>query len=84
MFKNLLKDDPREDWVIGLLNPTDTIYAITKYIGDKVEECYAIRLTEMYLLEAEAIVRAGKDLNDAKELLKNRYGTCWNHRFYKN
>lgn len=59
--------------VLGLLNPKDTIYAITKYVGDKIEECYAIRLTEMYLLKAEATVRAGKDLDDAKEPLKSSW-----------
>ena len=74
MFKNLLKDDPREEWMLGLLSPKDTIYAITKYVGEKIEECYAIRLTEMYLLKAEATVRAGKDLGDAKEPLKTVMG----------
>ena len=74
MFKNLLKDDPREEWMLGLLSPEDTIYAITKYVGEKIEECYAIRLTEMYLLKAEATVRAGKDLGDAKEPLKTVMG----------
>lgn len=69
-FRALLEDDPREEWLIGLLNPTDTIYAITKYKGDKVEECYAMRLTEVYLLNAEATVRGGKDMDNAKEKLK--------------
>lgn len=40
---------------------------------EKIEECCAIRLTEMYLLKAEA-VRAGKDLGDAKEPLKTVMG----------
>lgn len=74
LFKDLLKDDPREEWMIGLLKTTDTIYAITKYVGDKIEECYAMRLTEMYLLKAEAIVRGGKDIDEAKELLKTIMG----------
>lgn len=69
-FKSLLQDDPRKEWMIQLLNPTDTIYAITKYIGDKEEECYAMRLTEMYLLKAEAMVRSGKDIDEAKDVLK--------------
>ncbi|AZS31625.1 RagB/SusD family nutrient uptake outer membrane protein [Butyricimonas faecalis] len=70
LFLELLKDDPREEWIIGKLNDKDTIYAITKYVGDKIEECYAMRLTEMYLLKAEAMVRGGKDIDEAKELLK--------------
>ena len=52
------------------MNDKDTIYAVTKYVGDKIEECYAMRLTEMYLLKAEAMVRGGKDIDEAKELLK--------------
>lgn len=60
LFLELLKDDPREEWIIGKLNDKDTIYAITKYVGDKIEECYAMRLTEMYLLKAEAMVAEEK------------------------
>lgn len=74
LFLELLKDDPREEWIIGKLNAKDTIYAITKYVGDKIEECYAMRLTEMYLLKAEAMVRSGKDIDEAKELLKTIMG----------
>lgn len=74
LFRELLKDDPREEWMIGKLNPTDTIYGITKYVGDKIEECYAIRLTEMYLLKAEAMIRSGKNIDDAREILKTIMG----------
>lgn len=67
----LYENDPRINWILGSIGEED---GITKYLGDKVEVCYAMRLTEMYLLKAEAIVRSGGELNDAKDLLKEVMG----------
>ena len=82
-FVNLLQGDPRNTWMytrIGSLLPVhatmvsqnklDSFY-FTKYHGAKVEESYAIRLTEVYLLKAEAIVRSGGNISDARAILMN-------------
>jgi len=66
-LKNLVANDPRKDWLIGNVGGS---IGITKYAGSKVEVSYAIRLTEMYLLEAEGMVRSGGDINAARALLK--------------
>jgi starch-binding outer membrane protein, SusD/RagB family len=79
-FVNLLQNDPRSQW---LYKPDTTylgpIYTLTKYYsGDPVnlvqtplsEYCYAFRLTEAYLLEAEAIALSNGDLTTAKTLLE--------------
>jgi hypothetical protein len=66
-LKTLVANDPREGWLIGDIAGK---IGITKYKGAKVEVSYAIRLTEMYLLQAEGIVRSGGDINVARGLLK--------------
>lgn len=66
-LKALIENDPREGWLIGDIGGS---IGITKYAGTKVEVSYAIRLTEMYLLESEGIVRSGGDINAARALLK--------------
>lgn len=66
-LKTLVANDPREGWLIGDIAGE---IGITKYSGTKVEVSYAIRLTEMYLLQAEGIVRSGGDINVARGLLK--------------
>jgi len=67
-FKALFANDPRSSWMIGMVGTTPD--GILKYQGPKVEVSYALRLTEIYLLGAEGIVRSGGDLNAAKALLK--------------
>lgn len=67
-LKSLFENDPRQSWMIG--NVGEDPDGILKYQGPKVEVSYPMRLTEMYLLQAEAIVRSGGALNDAKALLK--------------
>lgn len=76
-FRDLLANDPRSTWMyrtVGTSNPTTTPYKdsiyLSKYYGPKVEEAYAFRLTEVYLLKAEAIVRSGGSINDARALLR--------------
>ncbi|TKC54981.1 RagB/SusD family nutrient uptake outer membrane protein [Pedobacter hiemivivus] len=76
-LNTLLKDDPRQAWIIGGYNPKglSESYFFTKYIAVggtptvTSETDYALRLTEVYLLKAEAIVRSGGDLADAKALI---------------
>jgi len=77
---SLLNGDPRTDWYIQTVNnPYGPDVALTKYYPGSVgniaaaaisEDSYAFRLTEAYLLEAEAIVAGGGSLDDAKALLK--------------
>lgn len=77
-FRDLLANDPRKTWMYktGLSVPPapasikDSSY-FTKYSGPKVEESYVLRLTEVYLLKAEAIVRSGGNLNDARNILRD-------------
>jgi hypothetical protein len=74
-FKSLFPaTDPRPTWLIGAPSPTGES-ALTKYQGGYAENSYAMRLTEIYLLQAEAIVRSGGSLSDARLLLK----TILNH-----
>ncbi len=78
-FRSLLANDPRNTWMFAKpINPLtasikDSFY-VTKYFGPKVEESYAFRLTEIYLLKAEAIVRSGGSLAEPKLILKNIEG----------
>jgi starch-binding outer membrane protein, SusD/RagB family len=78
-FKDLLKNDPRGSWMIGPANPyqaysPDTYY-FTKYIAygsspsQVTETSYAFRLSEVYLLTAEATIRSGGSLSTAKMLI---------------
>lgn len=67
-FKSLLSTDPRGTWILGAVGTTAD--AITKYKGPKVEESYALRLTEVYLIQAEAIIRSGGSLGTARTQLK--------------
>lgn len=68
-----LQNDPRKDWIIteDHTNPfQDYTSAFSKYLGPQSEAKYAFRLTEVYLLKAEAIVRSGGNMNDAKTIVK--------------
>lgn len=71
-LKTLYDNDPRQAWNIGTVRPDGASSYFTKYIRENnmpsvlSETYYALRLTETYLLKAEAIVRGGGDLADAK------------------
>jgi len=71
-LKAMFDDDPRQAWNIGSVRPIPGYYFFTKYIKEDntpsvlSESYYALRLTETYLLKAEAIVRSGGNLADAK------------------
>lgn len=75
-FKDLLEGDPRQAWMIGPYRPNYINYFFLKYIAQgeqptQVSEThYAIRLTEIYLLKAEAILRSNGDIEDAKSILR--------------
>jgi hypothetical protein len=78
-FRNLLVGDPRSTWMYAKpVNPLvaqikDSFY-LTKYFGPKIEDAYAFRLTEVYLLKAEALVRSGGSITEAKNILKDIEG----------
>ncbi|MDO6430437.1 RagB/SusD family nutrient uptake outer membrane protein [Flavitalea sp. BT771] len=79
-MKSLFENDPRDEWYIQtVITPYGPYTGLTKYYPGSVdhiaaapvsEYSYAFRLTEAYLLQAEAIVAAGGDLTDARILLK--------------
>ena len=83
-MSGIFNGDPRAAWCI---QPVTTNYStdpgLTKYYPGNVattsatkitENCYALRLTEAYLLEAEALVASGGSSSDAKTLLKTVQG----------
>ncbi|MBS1665427.1 MAG: RagB/SusD family nutrient uptake outer membrane protein [Bacteroidetes bacterium] len=77
---DLLADDARNQWMYKIVpNGSSKDYRLSKYYsGDFVapkqtplsSNCYAFRLSEAYLLEAEAMTMSGGDLAGAKALLK--------------
>ena len=77
---DLLQSDPRSTWVAGMVASPyygDSSLCVTKYEPAALGEIsYIFRLTEMYLLQAEAIVRSGGALADAKTLLKTVMGNA--------
>lgn len=78
-LKDLLEGDPRQAWLIGSEQSdySPGSYFFLKYIPEGTEAtltsetAYAFRLTEVYLLKAEAIVRSGGDVNEAKTIVKD-------------
>lgn len=79
-LKDLLANDPRGAWLVGSPNPysaySPNTYFFIKYMVQGgtatpvTETYYAMRLSEVYLLKAEAIVRSGGSLSDAKTAVK--------------
>jgi hypothetical protein len=78
---SFLQNDPRNQWVYETGNSAyfGPLPELTKYYsGNPIniaqttlsEYCYAFRLTEAYLLEAEAITESGGNLATAKTLLE--------------
>jgi len=73
----LLKNDPRYNWVIGQADTNNVgNYYFIKYIQPAEvstqlsEVAYAFRLSEVYLMLAEAEVRSGGSLSDARAKLE--------------
>lgn len=84
-FKTLLQSDPRGNWMVGPATPyqaySPNTYYFLKYIpygtapSQLSETSYAIRLSEVYLLRAEALIRStAADLVTAKTLIKTVMG----------
>ena len=83
-YQTIMQNDPRADWVIGPLTNAQDYSPGVKYFNKYVpfggapsqtsEVSYAMRLTEVYLLKAEAILRSGGDINDARDLIKTIKG----------
>ncbi|MBS1562858.1 MAG: RagB/SusD family nutrient uptake outer membrane protein, partial [Bacteroidetes bacterium] len=82
-FKDLLNGDPRQSWMIGPANtnvqsPNTWVFSkYLPYVGGVAsaptqvsEVSYAMRLSEAYLLKAEALARSGGDLTLAKTQIK--------------
>lgn len=81
-FQNLMGDDPRANWMIGPLTEgfsqfySPGVKYFSKYVpygtapSQLSEVSYAMRLTEVYLLKAEAILRSGGSITDARTLIK--------------
>lgn len=82
--KQLFNGDPRNSWCIQTIDATyGHMAALTKYYPGSItniapvpitENNYVFRLTEAYLLEAEALLGSGGSLNDAGALLKTVMG----------
>lgn len=78
-LKDLYNGDPRQSWVVGPATPyqqySPNTYFFAKYVqaggapSIVTETDYVFRLTEVYLLKAEAIVRSGGSLSQAKTLV---------------
>jgi hypothetical protein len=75
-LKNLYAGDPRQSWVVGNTVTGNKTFFFIKYVQPAQvptqlsEVAYAFRLTEVYLMLAEATVRSGGDASTAKSLLK--------------
>lgn len=74
-FRNILENDPRASWMLkkapaGVPAAIKDSFYLSKYSGPKSEEAYVLRLTEVYLLKAEAILRSNGSINDAREVLR--------------
>lgn len=65
MTEALFADDPRAEWIIG--SAYGVRFTIAKYMGDMGEVSYCLRLTEMYLLNAEALLRSGGSVDTARD-----------------
>lgn len=77
-YKDLLAGDPRGTWMVaGTSDPfaVPNTYYFNKFIpfggvpSELTETCYAIRVTEVYLLKAEAIIKSAGNLETAKTLI---------------
>jgi hypothetical protein len=75
-LNDLLAEDPRQAWIIGPAGIRKKGFYFLKYVTPSLtttttsEVAYAFRLSEVYLMQAEAIARSGGDLDVAKTILK--------------
>ncbi|MBD1366595.1 RagB/SusD family nutrient uptake outer membrane protein [Mucilaginibacter sp. ZT4R22] len=78
-LRDIYANDPRLTWMIGTPTPYIAYSPGTSYFMKYIlqggtpntlsESDYALRLTEVYLLEAEALVRSGGDMATVKMLV---------------
>lgn len=90
-MKSALKNDARNTWYYqNIVLRGNTVGQLTKYYSGNPttitqttfsETCYAFRLTEAYLLEAEAIALSNGDLAKAKTLLATVMARAGNNDF---
>ena len=79
-LNTLLAGDPRKSWIIGKTGARKKGYYFIKYVQSSLtttqlsEVAYAFRLSEVYLMTAEATVRSSKVLDGARTLLKTVMG----------
>ncbi|NLR82547.1 RagB/SusD family nutrient uptake outer membrane protein [Chitinophaga eiseniae] len=80
-LKDLLNGDPRQPWMVGTANrysPGTFFFTKYKQQGSTTtvvsETAYAFRLTEVYLLKAEALVRSGGSTAAVRTILKTVMG----------
>ena len=64
---DLLKNDPRASWMLKIDKGKQVF---VKHIGTQAEAKFAFRLTEAYLLKAEALARSKGSMTEIKDLLK--------------
>ncbi len=73
---SLLANDPRQAWIVGDTAAYGKGFYFIKYVQPALattqlsEVAYAFRLSEVYLMEAEALARSGGSLATAKGLLE--------------
>lgn len=83
LMTSLFRDDPRREWVYTVVDDyyLGELNEVTKYYSGNpdpnlatpvpnAENCYAFRLSEAYLLQAEALAVQNSELATAKNLLK--------------
>ena len=64
---DLLKNDPRANWMIGTVAKRQVF---KKHSGGQAEAKFVFRLTEAYLLKAEALAKSNGSLTEVRDLLK--------------
>lgn len=77
-YTALFENDPRKEWMFDIQVSETTIckhmLKTNKTASTLEESQYQMRLTEMYLLRAEALVLSGGDKSEAKTLLETVLG----------
>jgi hypothetical protein len=78
-LKDLYNNDPRQNWIIGPASAYVAYSPNTSYFSKYIpfggvptvtsETDYGLRLTEAYLLKAEAVIKSGGSLADARTLI---------------
>ncbi|WP_286754705.1 MULTISPECIES: RagB/SusD family nutrient uptake outer membrane protein [Sphingobacterium] len=67
LLLDLLKNDPRANWMIGTVAKRQVF---KKHTGGQAEAKFIFRLTEAYLLKAEALAKSNGSLTEVRDLLK--------------